>query len=240
MIIIPAVDIKEGRCVRLLQGRMDAETVFSDDPGAMARRWADQGAALIHLVDLDGAVNRRPQNLDLIRKITEDIDVPVQVGGGIRDMDTLVMYLDSGVEKVVIGSAAVSNPNLVKEAAKRFPGRVVVGIDARDGKVATEGWTETTDVLAVDLARQFEDFGVAAINFTDINRDGMRTGPNIDATRALAEAVNIPVVASGGVSCLDDVKALAQVQSAGITGVIIGRALYDGNLSLPEAIAAAA
>jgi phosphoribosylformimino-5-aminoimidazole carboxamide ribotide isomerase len=240
MIIIPAVDIKDGRCVRLLQGKMDAETVFSDDPAAMARRWADEGAALLHLVDLNGAVNKRPENLTSIKNIVKAVDIPVQVGGGIRNMETLTMYIELGVAKVVIGSEAVNNPELVKAAGEKFPGQVVVGIDARDGRVATEGWTETTGVTAVDLARQFEDCGVAAVNFTDINRDGMRTGPNIEATRMLAEAVQIPVVASGGVSTINDIKALAAVQDAGITGVIVGRALYDGSLDLAEAMAAAA
>ena len=240
MIVIPAVDIKDGRCVRLLQGRMDAETVFSDDPVAMARRWADEGAELVHIVDLNGAIEKTPQNLRHIEQIVNSVSVPLQVGGGIRDMATLKMYLELGVAKVVIGSSAVNNPQLVKEAGQRFPGQIVVGIDARDGKVATEGWTKSTLVSAVDLARQFADCGVSAINFTDINRDGMRTGPNLEATRELAEALDIPVVASGGVSTIDDIKALAQIQGCGITGVITGRALYDGSFELAEAIAAAA
>ncbi len=240
MLVIPAVDIKDGRCVRLLQGKMTAETVFSEDPAAMARRWAAEGAKQIHLVDLNGAVDKRPQNLAAIRSIVENIDVPVQVGGGIRNMETLTMYLDLGVSKVVIGSEAVRNPVLVKEAARRFPGQIVVGIDAREGMVAIEGWTETTRLKAADLARQFENCGVTAVNFTDIQRDGMCTGPNISATKELAESVTIPVVASGGVSRVDDIKALAKIQPSGVIGVIVGRALYDGSLSLSEAMAAAA
>jgi len=239
MIVIPAVDIKDGRCVRLLQGRMDAETVFSDEPSAMAGRWAEQGAELIHVVDLDGAVERRPRNLAAIERIVKSVRVPIQVGGGIRDADTVRMYLDSGVERVVIGSGAINNPEMVRQACRRFPERIVLGIDARDGKVAIEGWTETTDVSAIDLAGKFEGMGLAAINFTDISRDGMRTGPNIPAIRDFAEAVNIPVVASGGVSAIGDIKALAQIQHPGITGVIIGRALYEGDVLLPEAIAVA-
>ncbi|MDY6905390.1 MAG: 1-(5-phosphoribosyl)-5-[(5-phosphoribosylamino)methylideneamino]imidazole-4-carboxamide isomerase [Thermodesulfobacteriota bacterium] len=239
MMIIPAVDIKNGKCVRLLQGRMDAETVFSDDPAAMARKWADQGARLIHLVDLDGAVEKKPRNLDQIERIIDRVSAGVQVGGGIRDLDTIKMYMDRGVEKIVIGSAAIHDPSMVKAACRLFPGRIVVGIDARDGKVAIEGWTQSTSVSAEALAKQFEDCGVAAINFTDIQRDGMQTGPNIDAIRQLAESVNIPVVASGGVSCLDDIKALLAVSGYGVTGVITGRALYDGRLDLEAAIAVA-
>lgn len=239
MVVIPAVDIKDGKCVRLLQGRMDAETVFSDQPADMARRWEDQGAELIHVVDLDGAVRKRPQNLSAIRKIIESVRVPIQVGGGIRDRDTMRMYLDSGAVRVVIGSGAVNNPEMVLAACSEFPEQIVLGIDARDGRVAIDGWTETTAVSAIDLARQFEGGGLAAINFTDIARDGMRTGPNIPAIQRFAEAISIAVVASGGVTTIEDIKALTRIQHAGITGVIIGRALYEGDLHLPEAIAAA-
>jgi phosphoribosylformimino-5-aminoimidazole carboxamide ribotide isomerase len=240
MIVIPAVDIKDGRCVRLLQGRMDAETVFSDDPLEMARRWADQGAELIHVVDLDGAIKKGPRNPAAIEKIVRDIRVPVQVGGGIRDIQTVRMYLDSGAAKVVIGSGAISHPEMVLAACREFPERIVLGIDARNGMVAIEGWTETTDVSAIDLAKRFEGIGLSAINFTDIARDGMRTGPNIPAIRDFARAVAIPVVASGGVSAIGDIKALAEIPHPGIKGVIIGRALYEGDLNLPEAIAVAA
>lgn len=237
MIVIPAIDIKNGKCVRLLQGRMDAETVFSDDPAAMGRRWENDGAALIHVVDLDGAVGKRPVNLDTVRKIIDQVNVPVQVGGGIRDMETIRMYMEQGVSRVIIGTEAIKNPDLVKTACREFPGQIVVGIDAKDGKVAIEGWTRTTEVTAVDLAKQFEDCGVAAINFTDIARDGMRTGPNLAETEKLALAISIPVVASGGVSSIEDIKNLLPLEAAGVIGVITGRALYDGSLDLKAAIA---
>ena len=237
MIIIPAVDIRQGKCVRLLQGRQDAETIFSDDPAAMALRWDKIGARLIHVIDLDGAFNQRPKNLQAIKKIIGTIDAPIQVGGGIRDMKTIREYMTLGVGKVIIGTEAIRNPDLVKRAARDFPGRVVVAIDARNGKVAIEGWTETTRVSAVDLAKKFEDCGVSAINFTDIHRDGMQTGPNIDQTRRLAEAVTVPVVASGGVSTLKDIENLLPLETVGVTGVITGKALYSGSLDLKAAIA---
>jgi phosphoribosylformimino-5-aminoimidazole carboxamide ribotide isomerase len=237
MIVIPAIDIKNGKCVRLLQGRMDAETVFSDDPAAMGRRWENDGAALIHVVDLDGAVGKRPVNLNTVRRIIDQVNVPVQVGGGIRDIETIRMYMKQGVSRVVIGTEAIKNPDLVKSACREFPGRIVVGIDAKAGKVAIEGWTKTTEVTAIDLARQFEDCGVAAINFTDIERDGMRTGPNLAETEKLARAISIPVVASGGVSSIEDIKNLLPLAAAGVVGVITGRALYDGSLDLRAAIA---
>lgn len=236
MIIIPAVDIKNGKCVRLLQGRMDAETIFSDDPAAMARRWADEGAEIIHLVDLDGAIEKRPCNLKAIDKILSTVSIPLQLGGGIRDLQTIGMYLDMGINRVIIGTEAIKNPQLVETACKRFPGQIVVGIDAHQGRVAIEGWTRTTGVLAVDLAKRFEDCGVVAINFTDIQRDGMQTGPNIDETVRLAQAVSIPVFASGGVSSIDDIKNLLPYEKLGIAGVITGRALYEGSLDLKEAL----
>ena len=239
MIVIPAIDIKGGRCVRLLQGRMDAETVFSDDPAAMARQWADQGAEMIHVVDLDGALEKTPKNLDAIRSILDSVQVPVQVGGGIRSAENIRAFLDLGVYRVIIGTEAIRNPELVTEACKNFSDRIVVGIDARDGWAAIEGWTETTRIRAVDLARQFEDSGVAAVNFTDIHRDGMQTGPNIEETRRMAEAVSIPVLASGGVSTLADIHNLLPLESVGVVGVITGKALYSGTLDLQEAIAAA-
>ncbi len=238
MIIIPAVDIKNGKCVRLLQGRMDQETVFSDDPAAMARRWQEQGAELIHVVDLDGAFEKSPQNLRSIKQILETTNADIQVGGGIRNEETVRMFLNIGVTRVIIGTEAIRNPRMVRDASQAFPGRIVVGIDARDGQVAIEGWAETTQTEAVDLARQFEDCGVAAINFTDIHRDGMQTGPNIEETRKLAEAVSIPVVASGGVSTLEDVRNLMPLEASGVVGIISGRALYSGTLDLREAMAA--
>jgi len=236
MDVIPAVDIKNGKCVRLFQGRMDSETVFSDDPAAMAKRWEDEGAEFIHIVDLDGAIEKSPQNLGSIRKIINSVDAHIQVGGGIRNERTIRMFLEIGVKRVVMGTEAIRNPKLVKNACKEFPGQIVVGIDARNGWVAIEGWTKTTQIKAVDLAIQFEDSGVAAINFTDIHRDGMQTGPNIEETRRLAEAVNIPVVASGGISSIEDIQNLMPLETVGVVGVIIGRALYSGRLKLKEAI----
>ncbi|MEA3280822.1 MAG: 1-(5-phosphoribosyl)-5-[(5-phosphoribosylamino)methylideneamino]imidazole-4-carboxamide isomerase [Thermodesulfobacteriota bacterium] len=236
MIIIPAVDIKNGRCVRLFQGRMDSETIFSDDPAAMAKRWQEDGAEIIHVIDLDGAFEKYPRNLDSIKSIVESIHVPVQLGGGIRNMDTIKSYIDIGIKRVIIGTEAINNPQLVKDACKEFPDQIVVGIDARNGFVAIEGWTQTTQIKAVDLARKFEDCGVIAINFTDIHRDGMQTGPNIVETRRLAEAVSISVIASGGVSTIEDIKNLLPLEEAGVIGVITGRALYSGTLNLKEAI----
>jgi phosphoribosylformimino-5-aminoimidazole carboxamide ribotide isomerase len=236
MLIIPAVDIKNGKCVRLLQGRMDAETIFGDDPAAMAERWAGAGAELIHVVDLDGAIDQKPRNAEIIRTIVRRVGAPIQVGGGIRSLETIGWYLDLGVDRVVIGTEAIRNPDMVKDACRRFPNRVVVGIDARNGRVAIEGWTEDTGVSAIQLAKTFEDSGVAAINFTDIHRDGMQTGPNIEETRKLAESVSIPIVASGGVHTLDDIRNLLPLETASVTGVITGRALYSGTLDLREAI----
>ncbi len=215
---------------------MDSETVFSDDPAAMAKRWEDEGAEFIHIVDLDGAIEKSPQNLGSIRKIINSVDAHIQVGGGIRNERTIRMFLEIGVKRVVMGTEAIRNPKLVKDACKEFPGQIVVGIDARNGWVAIEGWTKTTQIKAVDLAIQFEDSGVAAINFTDIHRDGMQTGPNIEETRRLAEAVNIPVVASGGISSIEDIQNLIPLETVGVVGVIIGRALYSGSLKLKEAI----
>jgi len=236
MIVIPAIDIKNGKCVRLLQGEMDKETVYSDDPAGMAKRWADAGARLIHVVDLDGAVEKKPVNLDIIRKIIGAVSVPVQVGGGIRDVETIRMYMDAGVERVVIGTQAVKDPDLVFQACRIFPRRIVVGIDAKNGFVAVDGWTETTSVSAVSLARRFEGIGLCAINFTDIERDGMKTGPNIPAIREFATAVDIPVIASGGVSSIEDIKKLAMLESFGVAGIITGRALYDNTLDFREAV----
>jgi len=236
MIVIPAIDIKGGKCVRLRQGRMDAETVFSDDPSAMGSRWESEGAELIHVVDLDGAIGKRPVNLDTIRVIIDRVNVPIQVGGGIRDIETIRMYIDQGVARVVIGTEAIKNPELVKTACREFPDQIVVGIDAIGGQVAIEGWTQTTEVLAIDLGRQLEDFGVVAINFTDIERDGMQTGPNLLEIKRFAKAISIPVVASGGVSSIDDIKNLAPLETFGVVGVITGRALYDGSLDLKSAI----
>ncbi len=236
MIVIPAVDIKNGKCVRLSQGRMDAETVFSDHPAAMAQKWDAFGVDILHVIDLDGAVQKRPKNTEAIRDIVDSVKAHVQVGGGIRNLKTIETYLQLGVDRIIIGTEAIRNPQLVKDACRLFPGRIVVGIDARNGLVAIEGWTENTQTKAVDLALQLEDQGVAAINFTDIHRDGMQTGPNIQETRKLAETINIPVVASGGVSTLQDIRNLLPLEPLGVTGVITGKALYTESLNLAEAI----
>ncbi len=236
MIIIPAVDIKNGKCVRLVQGRMDEETVYSDDPQAMASKWSRLGAQLIHVIDLDGAFVKNPQNTESVRNILKSVNVPIQLGGGIRKEETVHMYLQMGVKRVIIGTGAIKEPAFVKKVCKSYPGQIVVGIDARNGKVAIDGWTQTTRIEAIELAKEFEDCGVAAINFTDIHRDGMQTGPNLDATLRLAEAVSIPVVASGGVSSIEDLKNLLPLEAAGVVGVIIGKALYSGKLDLKEAL----
>ena len=236
MIIIPAVDIKNGKCVRLLQGRMEDETVFSDDPAAMAQKWAKLGAKLIHVVDLDGAFEKRPQNIDAVKAIIAQVDTPIQLGGGIRNEQTVQKLLEMGVSRVIIGTEAIKNPQWVMQTAKHFPDQVVVGIDARNGRVAIEGWTETTHTQAVDLAKRFEDCSVAAINFTDIYRDGMQTGPNIEDTRRLAEAISIPVVASGGVSTIQDIQNLLPLETVGVMGVITGKALYSGTLDFKQAL----
>ena len=239
MIVIPAVDIKNGKCVRLCQGRMDAETVFSDDPAAMAQKWDGFGVDIIHVIDLDGAIKKRPKNAEAIRDIIATVNAHVQVGGGIRNLKTIETYLQLGVYRIIIGTEAIRNPQLVKDACRLFPGHIVVGIDARNGLVAIEGWTETTRTKAVDLAMQFEDQGVTAINFTDIHRDGMQTGPNIEETRKLAKTISIPVIASGGVSTLQDIRNLLPLEPLGVMGVITGKALYAESLNLAEAIAVA-
>lgn len=239
MIIVPAIDIKEGMCVRLLQGRMDSKTVFSDDPVSMATRWEQEGAEILHVVDLDGAVEQQPRNKDVIERIVKGVKIDVQVGGGIRNRAAIEMYLGLGVRRIVIGTEAIRNPQMVMEVCKAFPGQIVLGIDARNGLVAIEGWTRTTELSAVELAKTFQHSGITAINFTDIHRDGMQTGLNIEETKRLAEAVDVPVFASGGVSSIDDIKRLLPLESVGISGVIIGKALYSGNLNLREAIKAA-
>ena len=236
MLIIPAVDKKQGKCVRLLQGRMEDTTHYSDDPVKMAQRWEDDGASLIHVIDLDGAFAKQVKNFKTIKAILTGINVPIQVGGGIRDLITIEMYLDAGVSKVIIGSEALYHPEFVKDACRLFPGKIVVGIDARNGRVAVEGWSQTSETSVIDLAKEFESCGVAAINFTDILKDGMQIGPNIEETAALADAVSIPIVASGGVNTIQDIKNLLEIESHGVTGVITGRALYEGTLDLQEAI----
>ena len=235
MILIPAIDLKQGQCVRLRQGRMEESTVFSDDPVAMAGKWVDQGAQRLHLVDLDGAFEGQPVNADVVESIAKAYpDLPIQIGGGIRTIETVETYLEAGVTYVIIGTQAVKNPEFVTELCTEFPGHVIVGIDARNGLVAVQGWAESSDQSAEHLAMQFEDQGVSAIVYTDISRDGMMQGVNVEATRDLAQSISIPVIASGGVTNIDDIKNLNQVKSAGIEAVIIGRALYEGTIDLAE------
>jgi phosphoribosylformimino-5-aminoimidazole carboxamide ribotide isomerase len=236
MLVIPAIDLKEGKCVRLEQGLMDKDTVFNNDPAAQALEWQRQGAEYLHIVDLDGAFAGEPKNRSAIESILKAITIPAQLGGGIRDLETIEAYLGLGLARVIIGTAAQRNPELVREACARFPGRIVVGIDAKNGMVAVQGWAEVTDITAVELARKFEDCGVSAIIYTDISRDGMMQGPNLEATRILAESVAIPVIASGGVSSLKDIENLVAIEQSGVTGVITGKAVYTGALSLSEAI----
>lgn len=235
MILYPAIDLKDGNAVRLLRGDMDKATVFNEDPAAQARAFVEAGCEWLHLVDLNGAFAGAPVNAGAVEAILAATAVPTQLGGGIRDMKTIESWLNKGLARVILGTAAVEDPALVREAAKAFPGQVAVGIDARDGRVATKGWAEETDVLVTDLARSFQDAGVAAIIYTDINRDGAMQGPNIAATAALANAVSIPVIASGGVSSLDDLRAL-KTCGAPLNGAISGRALYDGAIDLRAAL----
>ncbi|SMR81396.1 1-(5-phosphoribosyl)-5-[(5-phosphoribosylamino)methylideneamino] imidazole-4-carboxamide isomerase [Aliiroseovarius halocynthiae] len=235
MILYPAIDLKDGQCVRLLRGEMEEATVFNDNPAAQARAFQDAGCEWIHLVDLNGAFAGEPVNGAAVEAILGAIDVPAQLGGGIRDMATIESWIEKGLSRVILGTVAVENPDLVREAARTFPGKVAVGIDARDGRVATKGWAEETDVMVTDLAKSFEDAGVCAIIYTDINRDGAMQGPNTEATADLARAVSIPVIASGGVSSLDDLRALKSC-GASLNGAISGRALYDGAIDLKEAL----
>lgn len=237
MILFPAIDLKDGQAVRLLRGEMDSATVFNDDPAAQAVSFAAAGFCWLHLVDLNGAFEGRPVNAPAVEAILAAVDIPAQLGGGIRDMATIERWLDLGLRRVILGTVAVKNPALVREACRAFPGRVVLGIDARGGKVATEGWAEVSEIDALDLARRFEDAGAAAIVYTDIDRDGALQGANVAATRALAEAIETPVIASGGVASLDDLAALLAIAEVGIEGVISGRALYDGRIDPAAALA---
>ncbi len=236
MLIIPAIDMKEGRCVRLRQGRMEDDTVFDDDPVAVARRWLEQGARRLHLVDLDGAFAGKPVNGELVASIVAAAgDIPVQIGGGIRTLEIADDYIQRGVRWLIIGTQAVKDPDFVDTLCRRHPGHIIVGLDAKDGEVATEGWAESSGVPVIDVARRFEQAGVAAIVYTDIGRDGMMQGVNVDATAALARDISIPVIASGGVTNLDDIHALGAAADSGIMGTIAGRALYEGTLDLAEA-----
>jgi len=237
MILFPAIDLKEGRCVRLIQGDMAQATVFNDDPAAQAEAFARQGFAWLHVVDLDGAFAGRPMNVAAVEAILRRVTIPVQLGGGIRDLRTVEGWLAKGMARVIIGTAAVRDPDFVREAARLHPGRIAVGIDAKDGRVAVEGWAETSSMTADDLGRRFEDAGVAAIVYTDIARDGILTGLNIPATLALADAVSIPVIASGGLASMADIERLLEPDCARLAGAITGRALYDGRIDPAEALA---
>lgn len=236
MILFPAIDLKNGQCVRLEQGDMARATVFNVNPAAQARAFADQGFEYLHVVDLDGAFAGKPINAVAVEAMLKEITMPVQLGGGIRDLATVEAWLSKGITRVIIGTAAVRDPDFVKTAARKFPGRVAVGLDARDGKVAVQGWAETSEVTALDIAQRFEDAGVAAIIFTDISRDGLLKGLNLDATIALAERISIPVIASGGLASIDDVQALLAPRAKRLAGAIAGRALYDGRLDPTEAL----
>ena len=236
MILFPAIDLKDGQCVRLFQGDMDQVTVFGDDPAAQARDFAAAGAKWLHVVDLNGAVSGRPVNEDAVKGILDAVDIPVQLGGGIRDRETIEFWLERGVRRVILGTIAVRDPALVEQASRKHPGRVAVGIDARDGMVAVEGWTETSATTALDLAKRFRDSSLAAIIYTDISRDGAMQGPNIEATVELAKAISVPVIASGGVSSMADLEALKKAGQGLLQGVISGRALYDGRIDLAAAI----
>ncbi|UIF85922.1 1-(5-phosphoribosyl)-5-[(5-phosphoribosylamino)methylideneamino]imidazole-4-carboxamide isomerase [Cupriavidus sp. UYPR2.512] len=241
MLLIPAIDLKDGQCVRLKQGDMDQATVFSEDPAAMARHWVEQGARRLHLVDLNGAFAGKPRNEEAIKAIIAEVgdEIPVQLGGGIRDLNTIERWLDDGLSYVIIGTAAVKNPGFLKDACSAFGGHIIVGLDARDGKVATDGWSKLTGHEVADLARKYEDYGVEAIIYTDIGRDGMLQGINIDATVKLAQSMSIPVIASGGLSNLADIDHLCAVEGEGVEGVICGRAIYSGDLNFAAAQALA-
>lgn len=237
MLLIPAIDLKDGQCVRLKQGDMDQATIFSEDPAAMARKWVDLGARRLHLVDLNGAFAGKPKNLEAIEAILDEVgdEIPVQLGGGIRSLGTIEKYLDAGLSYVIIGTAAVKDPGFLQDACSAFAGSIIVGLDAKDGKVATDGWSKLTGHEVIDLARKFEDYGVESIVYTDIGRDGMLQGINIEATVKLAQAVGIPVIASGGLSNIDDIEKLCEVEELGVEGVICGRAIYSGDLDFASA-----
>lgn len=241
MLLIPAIDLKDGHCVRLKQGEMDDATVFSEEPAAMARHWIEQGARRLHLVDLNGAFAGKPKNESAIKMILAEVgdEIPVQLGGGIRDLDTIARCLDDGIQYVIIGTAAVKNPGFLRDACSAFPGHIIVGLDAKEGKVAVDGWSKLTGHDVIDLAKKFEGYGAEAVIYTDIGRDGMLSGVNIEATVKLAQALTIPVIASGGIASLKDIAALCEVASEGIMGAITGRAIYEGTLDFRVAQAQA-
>lgn len=237
MIVIPAIDLKDGKCVRLMQGDFNRVTVYSDNPVEMAQHWEAQGAGRLHIVDLDGSLAGEPRNREAVRDILKVLKIPVEIGGGIRDKKSIATYLDMGVKWVIIGTAAVKDKTFLKQACQDFPGHVILGIDADDGRVAVEGWTEKTTVSAVSLAREYETYGVDAVIYTDIKRDGMQAGVNVDKTKELAQAISIPLIASGGVKDVADIDSLLAVEKFGVCGVIVGKALYAGTLSLKAAVA---
>ena len=236
MIIIPAIDLKDGKCVRLSQGRMDQETIYSENPVVMAKHWASKGAERLHVVDLNGAVTGKPFHSTLVKEMIRSVSIPVEVGGGIRNPETIDDYLSSGAGWVILGTAALRNRVLLKEACQQFPGKVIIGIDAKEGKVAVEGWREVASIETIELVKEFEGMGLSALIFTDIERDGMSTGLNLESTRNLSRSTSIPVIASGGVSRIEDIVKLMELESDGVIGVITGRALYAGSLDLEEAI----
>ena len=239
MIIYPAIDIRGGRCVRLTEGRFDAETVFADDPAEMALKWAGMGAEFLHLVDLDGALAGEGKNVPVIERILQSVNIPVQLGGGIRNLETIEKLLALGVTRLILGSAAVKNPQLVEEACKKYPGHIAVGIDAKNGEVAIEGWGKGSGVAATELAKQMAAYGVETIIYTDISRDGMLSGVNVEATAALARACGVPIIASGGVASIEDIRRVKVVEADGVQGCIIGKAIYTGAVDLKEALALA-
>ena len=239
MLIIPAIDLRGGKCVRLRQGRAEEMTVFSDNPVATGLKWQAAGARWLHVVDLDGAFSGSPQNLEAIRRLRENLTIPMELGGGIRTLETISLYLDLGLDRLILGTAVLKDPELAARACERFAGRIAFGLDARDGWLATEGWTESSRSTALEVAKSLEPLRPAALIYTDISRDGVKRGVNIEATRALAQAVDLPVIASGGVSSLADIEALLPLEPLGVVGVITGRALYDGSLDLKEAISLA-
>lgn len=234
MFVIPAIDLKNGKCVRLTQGKFDQETVYGDDPASMAVKWAEEGAEWIHIVDLDGSIDQRPVNQKAILAIRRAVENPLELGGGIRDIETISFYINQGVDRIILGTAAQRNPDMVREASEKYPGKIAVGLDAKGESVVVEGWTEDTGQNYIDLARHFEGLGVAALIYTDVDRDGMRMGPNIERTELLARSINIPVVASGGIKDIEDVKDLLPLRRAGVIGAISGKALYEGNLTLNQ------
>ncbi|MDX9746377.1 MAG: 1-(5-phosphoribosyl)-5-[(5-phosphoribosylamino)methylideneamino]imidazole-4-carboxamide isomerase [Syntrophales bacterium] len=239
MIIIPAIDLHGGKCVRLLQGDFDRVTVYADDPVGMALNWQEQGAQRLHIIDLDGSREGMPKNREIIVRIARELRIPIELGGGIRDMKTVEAYLKEGVEWLILGTAAIRDGQFLRNACEAFRDHIILALDARDGQVAVQGWTETTALSALDIIERFQDYGLAAVVYTDISRDGMQTGVNVDATKKLAQTTEIPVIASGGVSDIRDIEKLMQIEQYGILGVIAGKALYAGTLSLPEAIAVA-